>query len=124
MAFLGIMGFNSYLNYQNYTFKREKEAERLQKIKEAEDKENAEKELVRLQTQALQEYSGKGDGSILKPENVNHLGMIEHPSISCKRCNSCKDCQSGEECLAMEPKLIFPDPVNVYLNNVLASLVD
>ncbi|CAJ0746986.1 21019_t:CDS:2 [Entrophospora sp. SA101] len=110
-------GFNVYINYRTYGFKREKENERLKKQEERDAKDQLDRDIAEMQKEAL-------EGKILRAEDVEHLGIIEHGQIACTKCNACDNCRDGEECLEMKPCLIFSDEVNEYLRNVLQAMTN
>ncbi|CAJ0841976.1 13467_t:CDS:2 [Entrophospora sp. SA101] len=113
----GLIGFNVYINYRTYGFKREKENERLKKQEERDAKDQLDRDIAEMQKEAL-------EGKILRAEDVEHLGIIEHGQIACTKCNACDNCRDGEECLEMKPCLIFSDEVNEYLRNVLQAMTN
>ncbi|CAG8466700.1 46062_t:CDS:2 [Gigaspora margarita] len=94
VVLFGLLGFNVYLNYKKTRIEEQKEKERQE-----------------------------AKAHILSVENINHLGMIDHETVSCQNCNSCQDCQAGEECLSMQPKLIFTRKVKEYIHDVLDSVI-
>lgn len=123
---LGLIGFNVYINYRTYGFKRDKEEERLKNLKAKEDKEKLDREIAEYQKKALEGFDASGKGTILRAEDVNHLGMLEHPNpeLKCLRCHGCEECFQGDECQIMQPRLIFNNKVNEYIFNVLQDIND
>lgn len=124
VSVLGVMGFNTYLNHKKTSIKEQNEKERLARKQKMEEDEELNRQIAELERDRLQGWTPPANSySILSVENINHLGMIDHPAIACKNCNSCQSCQDDEECPKIQPKLIFTRKVKEYIRNVLDSIV-
>src|SRR5690349_850 len=80
-----------------------------EEINNAKNRQKVQDDIAKMTQEKLQGYNAAKGGHLLSPNNINHLGLRNHPQLSCEDCE--------------KPTLIFKDEANEHLLQIINDVI-
>lgn len=116
--FLGltILGVQTYLIWQNNDIQNKKmllkhgaNQNLEEQLKDAKKRQEIQDNIAEMTQEKLKGYNAAKGGHVLSPNNINHLGIRNHPQLKCEDCE--------------KPTLIFKDEANEHLLQIINDII-